>query len=151
MIKLHADEYTIFAIHSFKLIVINILSNIVERGDYLAKVTCGDKEQIVLVENVSNNQCSVTQNVRIDSDIMSKSIPVRDACCTVDNNCAQSSTSSTVDGTALEELIEEVRKRPPIYDYTLPLSVRGRQQIADLWTEISEALNGSLLLYKSQV
>lgn len=60
--------------------------------------------------------------------------------CNVENI---STCSTKLNNTALEELlIEEVRKRPPIYDFTLPLSVRGRQKIADLWTEISEALDG---------
>lgn len=47
-----------------------------------------------------------------------------------------------LDSTVLEEtLIEEVRKKPPINDYMLLLFVHGRQKIADLWMEISEALN----------
>ncbi|XP_077265229.1 uncharacterized protein LOC143899100 [Temnothorax americanus] len=41
-------------------------------------------------------------------------------------------------------LIEEVKNRPPLYDYTLPLSARGRHKIAELWKEISDALHGLL-------
>ncbi|EZA52902.1 hypothetical protein X777_07708, partial [Ooceraea biroi] len=53
--------------------------------------------------------------------------------------------STIFDKSTLEEmLIEEVRKRPPLYDYTLPLSVRGRHKLAELWREISTTLNGRI-------
>ena len=65
-------------------------------------------------------------------------------CFIVEEDRQKSILCLTTDKSILEEaLIEEVRKRPPLYDYTLPLSVRGRYKLAELWKEISNALNGT--------
>ncbi|CAL1681217.1 unnamed protein product [Lasius platythorax] len=40
-----------------------------------------------------------------------------------------------------EELINAVQKRPPLYDYRMPLKERSRQK-TDLWKKVSEDLNG---------
>jgi len=46
-----------------------------------------------------------------------------------------------------ERLIEEVRKREPLYNYQLPLAQRGRKQTKQMWQDISIELNGNVLYY----
>lgn len=45
-----------------------------------------------------------------------------------------------------EELINAVQKRPPLYDYRMPLKERSRQKI-DLWKKVSEDLNGKTFIH----
>ncbi|XP_011859186.1 PREDICTED: uncharacterized protein LOC105556705 [Vollenhovia emeryi] len=111
-----------------------------QKGNYLAKMICNNKEQLVLINNKENGQFSF-ENVQINKEVVAESdLPTNDCC--ISGSDSQESFS-TLDKSTLEEmLILEVRNRPPLYDYTLPLSVRGRYKIAELWKEISDALQG---------
>jgi len=46
-----------------------------------------------------------------------------------------------------ERLIEEVRKREPLYNFRLPLAQRGRKQAKQMWQDISTELNGNATKY----
>lgn len=100
------------------------------------------KEQLVLLKNVSNlpeqqEQVEINDNEVIDCEAM------RSDEASNMGNISQKTSDSKIDNTIIEELlIEEVRKGPPIYDYTLSLAACGRRKIADLWEEISKALDG---------
>ncbi|XP_071653289.1 uncharacterized protein [Temnothorax longispinosus] len=113
-----------------------------ERGECLARVICDGKEQIVLINKESLGQ-SYLKQIQIGNEV-TKSINLSvDDCCPSDDDSVLCSTA--VNKNIIDELlIEEVRKRPPIYDYTLPLSFRGRHKVAELWAEISNALKGHL-------
>ncbi|KMQ89596.1 histone H3 [Lasius niger] len=43
-----------------------------------------------------------------------------------------------------ERLIEEVRRREPLYNFRLPLAQRGRKQTKHMWQDISTELNGEI-------
>ncbi|XP_077257647.1 uncharacterized protein LOC143894867 isoform X4 [Temnothorax americanus] len=109
-----------------------------ERGECLARVICDGKEQIVLINKESLGQ-SYLKQIQIGNEV-TKSINL-----SVDSDDDSVLCSTAVNKNIIDELlIEEVRKRPPIYDYTLPLSFRGRHKVAELWAEISNALKGHL-------
>jgi len=100
------------------------------------------KEQLLLFKKVSNlpeqQEQEIDDNEDVDCEAMRS-----DEACNVENISQKTTYDSKIDNTTLEELlIEEVRKRPPIYNYTLPLAARGRRKIADLWEEISKAIDG---------
>ncbi|XP_071651723.1 uncharacterized protein [Temnothorax longispinosus] len=79
------------------------------------------------------------------NEVAKSNLSVDDCCPSDDDSQTSVLCSTAVNKTIVDELlIEEVRKRPPIYDYTLPLSFRGRHKVAELWTEISNALKGHL-------
>ena len=131
----------------FIILQSNLFFFIVENGEYLAKMTWNGKEQVLLLKPVSENSLFVNKRIQIREEDLAQAECFSTSKNVPQNNSIDFEKSNTVlDSTVLEEmLIEEVRKRPPIYDYTLPLSVRGRQKVADLWKEISEALNGNYL------
>lgn len=125
---------------------------ILEQGEYLARVMIDNKEQLVLLKSMPKSSSSM-QEIEVDNEAIAKSSLVSNA----ENVIPKMSRSNSenisetclmkLNDTALEEiLIEEVRKRPPLYDYTLPLTARGRQKIVDLWKEISEALDGKYFI-----
>lgn len=123
------------------------MCNFAEKGEYLEKIY-DDKEQFVL-NNVSHGQPYLKQQIQIDDEVVAKSnLSMNDCCPSDDNSQTSVFVSTAVNETIIEELlIEEVRKRPPIYDYTLPLSMRGRHKVAELWKDISNALDGTYVLY----
>jgi len=110
----------------------------IEKGECLTRMQWKGQEELVLLKQISNSS-SINHQIQINNEDLTQA-----ECFTISENLQNSTTLEEFDTITLEEmLIEEVRKRPPIYDYTLPLSVRGRQKIIDLWKEISEALNGN--------
>lgn len=111
----------------------------------MARATCDGKEQIILINNESFGQ-SYLKQIQIDNEVAKSNLSVDDCCPSDDDSQTSILCSTAVNKTIVDELlIEEVRKRPPIYDYTLPLSFRGRHKVAELWTEISNALKGTYI------
>lgn len=45
-----------------------------------------------------------------------------------------------------EDLINAVQKRPPLYDYRMPLKEQTRQK-NDLWKKVTKDLNGKIFIY----
>ncbi|XP_025263661.1 uncharacterized protein LOC112637667 [Camponotus floridanus] len=117
-----------------------------QKEEYLAKIIYNDKEQLVLLQTESKSLSFEKKETRIDKAVEAKSSLHIDECYIVNDDSQNSiSCSTTLDKNTLEEmLIEEIRKRPPLYDYTLPLSAHGRHKLAELWKEISNALNGHI-------
>lgn len=94
---------------------------LVENGDIIRKsALSGDMEEIVVDPTISqqNTDESVSE---------------------VTNSFNQLSNLD-------ERLIEEVRRREPLYNYRLPLAQRGRKQIKQMWQDISTELNGNAFI-----
>lgn len=56
------------------------------------------------------------------------------------DNVSHSRNKQAID----EDLIYAVQKRPPLYDYRMPLKERSRQK-NDLWKKVCEDLNDKIL------
>lgn len=95
---------------------------LVENGDIIRKsVLPGDMEAIVVDPTISQHDTNE---------------PVSEAT----NSFNQSSNLD-------ERLIEEVRRREPLYNFRLPLAQRSRKQTKEMWQDISTELNGNALYY----
>lgn len=141
MIKLYCIIIKLFFI-IFKRTV--IVTNIVEKREYLTKMVLESKELLLLKWISLNNSSFLIQQIQISNEDLAQSNSSKNECFTTSENVSQNSTISLekFDNIVLEEI--RWSKRLASYnDYTLPLSVWGRQKIADLWKEISEALNGN--------
>lgn len=74
------------------------------------------KEQLLLLKKVSN--LPEQQEQEIDNEDVDCEAMRSDEACNVENISQKTTYNSKIDNTTLEELlIEEVRKKPPIYNY----------------------------------